>query len=155
MTATIRPIAPQDVERVTAIEIECFPKPWESEVFWVLASCQGRMRLRGGKVISMRVAEIEGNIAGYVVWEENDQIASAHLMNIAVDLLFRRRGLASLLITYVFDQMRSHGMRICKLEVRESNLAAIELYKSLGMKQVSRHLAYYGEEDALIFTLRF
>ena len=152
---TLRYVANHDVEKIIAIESESFPKPWDKEVFWILASCEGRMKLRGDRAIFMQVIDVDGEIAGYVVWEENNQDRAAHLMNIAIDSSFRRKGLATLLLVYLFDRIKSNGIQTCILEVRESNQAAIALYRSLGMKLTSRHLAYYGEEDALIYSIHF
>jgi ribosomal-protein-alanine N-acetyltransferase len=43
--------------------------------------------------------------------------------------------------------------KIWHLEVRESNLAAIALYQSLGFVQVGRRASYYADgEAALLFS---
>jgi ribosomal-protein-alanine N-acetyltransferase len=39
------------------------------------------------------------------------------------------------------------------LEVRESNIAAINLYKSVGFSQYGKRENYYKNEDAILFEL--
>ena len=43
------------------------------------------------------------------------------------------------------------GVKEVFLEVRRSNLPAINLYKSNGYQKISERKNYYGNEDALIF----
>jgi ribosomal-protein-alanine N-acetyltransferase len=155
LTLIIRPIEPSDVEEVIRIEEACFLKPWDNDVFRILATWQGEVRIEDRRTILMRIAEADEKIAGYIVWEENRDTFTAHLMNIVIDSSFRRKGFATMLAIYAFDRMRKQSMKRCILEVRESNRPAIELYKHLGMKHTGRRPDYYEGEDALIFTQSF
>ncbi|MCB5162569.1 ribosomal protein S18-alanine N-acetyltransferase [Marinomonas algarum] len=81
---------------------------------------------------------------------------------IVIDSGVRRQGLARrLMITWMTD-VAEQGAKEYLLEVRESNLGAIALYKSLGFDLVGRRKNYYevkqndqteqGREAACLFT---
>ncbi len=81
----------------------------------------------------------------------------AELWNIAVAPACRRRGIARALLHEAFARLANAGAahRVF-LEVRESNLAATELYHSLGFVPLSRRKDYYQhpKEDALVLVHR-
>ncbi len=60
---------------------------------------------------------------------------------------YRKKGIAYRLINYVFD---NYDFDSITLEVRSSNIAAINLYKKCGFKVCSIRKNYYGDEDALM-----
>ena len=72
-------------------------------------------------------------------------------MNVAVDPARRREGIASTLMTHLFDTAdRPHEQYT--LEVRESNDGAIAIYERFGFRGAGHRRAYYHDnrEDALI-----
>ena len=73
-------------------------------------------------------------------------------MNIAVDLDFRRRGIADGLLERLFELTRRDQRRGYTLEVRVSNAGAIRLYERLGFLASGVRRGYYTDnrEDALI-----
>ena len=46
-------------------------------------------------------------------------------------------------------------MKICELEVRESNTPARRLYECVEMKVSGRELGYYETEDAILYSIEF
>ena len=74
------------------------------------------------------------------------------MMNLAVAPRHRRQGIARQLVEALGDALRAQGVQSLTLEVRASNEAAIQLYRSLGFTQVGRRPNYYTKprEDALI-----
>lgn len=76
---------------------------------------------------------------------------------IVVDRTQRRQGFAKQLLSAWTEEMASKGVVEYLLEVRESNLGAIQLYRSLGFEEVGRRKNYYvtdqGKEAACLFTL--
>ena len=75
-------------------------------------------------------------------------VDSIDVINIVVDSEYRRKGVASKLIEYVYNK---YGDRYnYYLEVRESNKAAIALYEKNGFKKVNVRKKYYDNEDALM-----
>ena len=78
----------------------------------------------------------------------------AELWNIAVAPAHRRRGIGRVLLLEAFGKLADVGAHRVFLEVRESNLAALELYHSLGFVPLSRRKDYYQhpKEDALVLV---
>ena len=74
-----------------------------------------------------------------------------HVMNIAVDPGFRRRGIATALLERLFELTDDGGRRGYTLEVRVSNEGAIKLYERLGFTARGIRRGYYTDnrEDAL------
>ena len=77
-----------------------------------------------------------------------------HVLNLAVAPDCRRMGLAGLMLNSVLDGFTRKGGGLVNLEVRESNLAAQQLYLSFGFKVVGRRPNYYRREreDAIVMT---
>ena len=78
----------------------------------------------------------------------------AELWNIAVAPTHRRRGIGRALLREAFERLADAGAHRVFLEVRESNLTAVEMYHSLGFVPLSRRKDYYlhPKEDALVLV---
>jgi len=146
---SVRPMRPEDIAAVYAIEQRIFPIPWP------LSSYHFEIQ---NPVAHKWVAEIENEIgeaviAGMIiVWLLVDE---AHIGNIGVDRPFRRRGIGCrLLQTALLDLVRLGAVK-ATLEVRESNQSARGLYHRFGFIPAGRRKAYYidNREDALILSL--
>ena len=76
----------------------------------------------------------------------------AEILNIAVDVYQRERGIGSALMQAMIDGAVARGCEIFLLEVRESNTPAIALYEKFGFQTIGRRKNYYVKptEDALI-----
>lgn len=75
--------------------------------------------------------------------------------NIVIADVAQREGHGSQLLNALIDRARVECAEIILLDVRESNEAAIALYKKYGFKQDGRRRNYYSnpEEDALLLRL--
>jgi len=78
-----------------------------------------------------------------------------HIMNLAVAPSWRRRGLARWLLGFAMRQAWRSGSRRAFLEVRGSNLEALNLYEGLGFARLGVRRDYYHEprEDAVVLGL--
>ena len=96
------------------------------------------------------VAEENGVVLGYAgFWLVVDE---AELMKIAVDVPYRRRGLAGALLVAVLDEARQQGAACLLLEVRETNEAARALYEKYGFHAYSIRKQYYSDgENAVLY----
>ena len=68
---------------------------------------------------------------------------------------YRRRGLGKFLLSELIKQAKDRGVVSSFLEVRKSNLPAIQLYKSLGYSEIDTRKDYYSNppEDAVVMKL--
>lgn len=80
----------------------------------------------------------------------------SELWNVAVRPLHRRQGIARALLREGCRRLAESGVRRVFLEVRESNLPAVELYYSFGFELLGRRKEYYlnPKEDALVLVYK-
>ena len=136
----IRRLTYSDLPHVIAIERRAFPTPWSLSMFVLELS----------KPSGICLAAVDrGRLAGYLVCSRYDTVW--HLMNVAVDPVRRREGIATTLMNHLFEAADQPHEQYT-LEVRESNDAAIALYERFGFRGAGHRRAYYHDnrEDALI-----
>lgn len=144
----IAPMRADDLEEVLEIEQHAFRSPWSRQILleelareWAHVDV---LRLRG---------ERGGAVVAYInYWLVRDEV---HLLNLAVHPEVRRRGLGRALMDHLVAFADRHRCRYATLEVRRSNLAAIELYRAVGFKPVGVRPRYYADddEDAVVMLL--
>ena len=143
-TPALRPMREHDLARVSMIEQRSYDFPWSVSVF---ADC-----LRVGYCCWIIASEHE--MAGYGIMSVAAE--ECHILNICVDRTFRRRGFAGLLLDQLLESAISHGAKMAYLEVRPSNLAALDLYTGNGFTQMGQRPGYYpaqvGREDAFVLS---
>ena len=137
---TVRRLAYGDLQRVLAIERRAFPAPWSLPMFLMELSRAGGISL---------AAEEDDDVIGYLICSRFDE--DWHVMNVAVSVHRRRRGVARLLMTTLLERIEDPGARLT-LEVRISNTAARALYEGLGFLGAGIRRRYYSDngEDALV-----
>lgn len=93
----------------------------------------------------------------YGFYEDNTLIGFIHvnklyevmdIVNIVVNPLYRKKGIATKLIEYAVNQF--NDLKTIMLEVNENNSNAISLYKKNGFEVINKRNNYYGREAALI-----
>jgi ribosomal protein S18 acetylase RimI-like enzyme len=93
----------------------------------------------------------EEPIAGYALFRR--VLDEAELLRVAVAPAARRHGIAHLLVGRGLRELAADGVRVCFLEVRAGNAAAIALYEALGFALAGRRPGYYPDgETALVFA---
>lgn len=100
-------------------------------------------------------AGVGPRVMGYFfAWAEERE---ARILNVAVGDDFKRRGLATRMIRFFLDSMRSAGVETCFLEVRKTNEEALTLYLKLGFYPIGMSRAYYSDtgEDAIVMKIDF
>jgi ribosomal-protein-alanine N-acetyltransferase len=136
----IRRLSYADLPQVIAIERRAFPTPWSLAMFVLELS-----KPSGICLAALR----EGRIVGYLICSRYDTVW--HVMNVAVDDRLRREGIASALLSRLFERADVPGEQYT-LEVRTSNAPAIALYERFGFRSAGLRRAYYhdNKEDAVI-----
>ncbi len=137
----IRPMQFTDLQDVAAIEQRTYSLPWSLGIF------SGQLARESGICL---VCEMDGRIGAYLIADMFVDVW--HLMNLAVDEPVRRRHVASDLLEAYFTLTERNGHRGHTLEVRTSNTAAIQLYRSYGFAATGVRPGYYSDdrEDAVI-----
>lgn len=99
------------------------------------------------------VARVNDEIAGFVLARigiERGRLFG-HILTVNVAPYYRRKGIAQRLLTQIEVLLKGKGVKECRLEVREDNIAAVNLYQKLGYTRVGRIENYYGTAHGLYF----
>lgn len=145
MTVTIRPATAADVAAIAQIEKQCFSDPWSEESF--------RSLVEGAHALFLVAISPDGRVVGYTA--SIDVREDAELLNVAVNLDWRRQGIGALLLDSIIAALLEKQVKTLYLEVRESNVAALALYKSREFRELSLRRNYYRRpvENALVLSL--
>lgn len=99
-------------------------------------------------------AVADGKVCGFaVIYTSGDE---AELMDIAVHPDFRRMGIGEALMDTVISVCENEGIGRMMLEVRKSNINAINLYVKKGFEKVGERKNYYSDpmENAELYDLK-
>ncbi|MCL2497405.1 MAG: ribosomal protein S18-alanine N-acetyltransferase [Symbiobacteriaceae bacterium] len=135
-----------DLPQVHAIEELSFPSPWSRESL--------TNELTRNPVARYIVIENQGEILAYAgIWLILEE---GHITNVAVHPKYRRQGLGRAVLERLLRLARCYGIQATTLEVRPSNLVAINLYLSFGFEITGERPGYYTDtnEDALLLWKR-
>ncbi len=82
-------------------------------------------------------------------------LEEAHITILAVHPQYQHQGMGQALLFSLLKTAHDRGLERATLEVRASNLCAINLYQKFGFKTAGRRRRYYkdNDEDALILWL--
>ena len=137
-----------DLNEVLEIEQCSFPTPWSKELFLKeLHSESSKIFLAKSNFLGKQ------RVLGYIsIWFVNEEV---HILNLACHPNFRRSGVAKSLIEYSLSFSFQIGARRVFLDVRETNHAALSLYKKYGFKPIGIRKGYYSDtqEDAIVMVL--
>lgn len=137
----IKKMQSEHVPAVAELEKICFLDPWSEKSV---------------------ASELDNPLSYWLIWEEDGTVlgyvgsqtvlGETDMMNVAVHPDARRKGIAEALILALVEGLREKKSHCLTLEVRASNLPAINLYEKLGFSQIGRRKNYYHnpKEDALI-----
>jgi ribosomal-protein-alanine N-acetyltransferase len=109
-------------------------------------------RLLASKTARVIVAEVGTRLAGAAVVLFRAHASVARLYSIAVAPPMSGKGVAAVLLAAAERAAAVRKCRCMRLEVHETNAAAIRCYRKSGYRQFGCHAAYYGDGgDALRF----
>ena len=135
-----------DLEPILAIEQLSFQWPWGRIFFQGELSCQNAFNY----VVKSVEADKASQIAAYAFMRRvADEL---HILKIAVTPARRGQGIATWFLNRCFTAGARQGANSVYLEVRPSNIPAVQLYEKLGFKEIGRRPNYYtdSKEDALV-----
>lgn len=129
----------EDCQAVARLHEEGFQRPWSAEEFESL--------LTQKTVFGFTVREI-GNprlgLVGFVL--ARLAAGEGEILTVAVARTHRGHGLGRTLMDAVLRKLHSERAEELFLEVDETNLPAVTLYKRLGFNEVARRPGYYEHE---------
>jgi [ribosomal protein S18]-alanine N-acetyltransferase len=139
----IRPLQLRDLAAIEEIERRSYPTPWSRSMF------AGELSKSSSLCLGAWDDEV-ARLVGYMIISR--YVDAWHVMNLAVDVLYRRRGIATMLLDRLFEVTAGEERRGYTLEVRVSNADAIRLYERMGFRARGVRRGYYTDnrEDALI-----
>lgn len=147
-TFTLRRFKPSDLEQVMHINRVCLPENYTSLFF---------MNLYQRFPETFIVAEENGKIAGYIMCRIETGISNfkllgiakkGHVISIAVLPEHHREGIGSALMQEAMKAMVNYKAKECYLEVRTSNLSAVNLYRKIGFEVARTAKGYYADGEA-------
>jgi ribosomal-protein-alanine acetyltransferase len=143
-TIKIEDASIKHLDRLFEIEMECF----KSEAFTKQHIAQ---LLTNQNCISL-IAKEEDKIIGFIIGMLNfeDNILAGRILTIDVSPSHRRRGVGIKLLQELEKIFRNKQVKVSRLEVREDNVAALNLYQKLGYRKVGRLRHYYGDAHGII-----
>lgn len=127
-----------DAEQLAALHGRAFDQPWSVDSFADLLDGRG--------------IAAWGHDDGFILVRR--VLDETEILTLAIAPEQRRKGLAAALLAHAGAQAR-HGLAaqekaVLHLEVRESNTAAIALYRHFGFVETGRRANYYQGETALL-----
>jgi ribosomal-protein-alanine N-acetyltransferase len=140
----LRRLTLADLAAIERIERQSYPTPWSrsmfaSELAKTSSICLGAVDTDAGEAL----------VAYLIISRYAD---AWHVMNVAVQKDYREHGVATKLMSRLFEVTAGDDRRGYTLEVRVSNRGAIRLYERLGFVPRGIRRGYYTDnrEDALI-----
>ena len=137
MSITIQRATINDLETLYQIERECFT----IEAF-------GKQHLsyllENPNAVSL-VAQINNAIAGFIIGliHRHDKKITGRVYTLDVAVKYRRKGVGLKLLDEIERIFVKSGAKICYLEARKDNLAALELYRNHGYLKMKELKDYY------------
>lgn len=141
---TFRPMTLDDVDTVMHLENQVYQFPWTDRIF---KDC-----IRVGYDCWM--ADLENTIVAHAVISV--AAGESHMLNLSVIENLQGKGIGKQFVQFLLNIARNKRAQIMMLEVRPSNVRAINCYNSAGFNEIGCRKDYYpapnGKEDALLFA---
>lgn len=124
---------PGDAAALAALHAASFQRGWSEAEFEQLLFDRAVMTDRAG---------LGRDLVGFIM--SRRAADEAEILSVAVARPWRKRGLATRLLTLHLRKLAGARVRRVFLEVDEANAAACRLYRRAGFREVGRRPGYYG-----------
>lgn len=142
LTIQIKPMTKSDVDGVLKIEEVAYGEHhWSADSFYNELS---------NKLARYYCAFLDEEMVGYAgCWQILEEV---HITTIATKEEFKGRKIGEALLTSIINDCYKNMAKYITLEVRCSNIPAINLYSKYGFKSLGTRKGYYqnNNEDALV-----
>jgi len=129
--------------QLSKLEFEVFNTFWQPEII------QEKVN---NKEFIYWIYKSNVEIVAYLAVQRIDK--ELHIIGIGVKEEHRNKQIATKLMDKLLQFFRETEVECIRLEVRESNFSAINLYNSYLFEQYGIREKYYQDEDAILFELR-
>ena len=133
-----------DIDTVMGVETKVYTYPWTETIFkdCIRVGYDCWLALENNSVVAHAVISVAAG--------------ESHILNISVAANHQGRGIGKQFIEFLVNIAREKQATIIMLEVRPSNVAAINCYNAAGFNEIGCRKDYYpasnGREDALLFA---
>lgn len=136
--------AERDIVQISHLENVIFSTPWSEKAL------NEFIKYETNKIL---VASKDGLVTGYITY--STVLDEVQIANIAVHPDFRKMGIGQKLLDVLLEISQKEDAAIITLEVRESNIPAVSLYKKCGYEVVGVRKNYYTNptENAILMNL--
>lgn len=140
-----KPMRSSDLETVYKIEQSVNSNGWTMNIF--------QQSLQNNNCIVMNSGS--GEIIGFLVLQFI--MDECHILNICIHPQYQGKGFGKKLLQYALEISTQKNVVVCFLEVRESNIKAINLYNQFGFNEIQVRKNYYkngkSRENAIEMSL--
>jgi len=128
------------LERILNIS-EGLPKPFQFLKKDYINGLSVYKAVEDPKIIGYIMCRLESGISNYKFkW-----VKKGHIVSIAVDEPYRKRGIGEALLKKAIDEMEAANTHEQVLEVRTTNYEAIHIYEKLGFEKMKTLKKYYHD----------
>jgi ribosomal-protein-alanine N-acetyltransferase len=144
---TLSPMTQDNLDAVIAIEQTAYSHPWT----------RGNFRDSLNPLFEAQCLWLDGELLGYFLAMHG--VDEMHLLNITVAPAHQGQGWGHMMLDALSLMSRHAGAQWLWLEVRQSNLRALQVYARYGFKQISIRKDYYPagrqqREHAVVMSLK-
>ena len=144
---TVRQAELGDINDIIKINRLCLPENYSFDFFYKILSENGFACSVGednGKTIGYSLSRIERPFSSFLGLNPS----KGHIISIAVLPEYRRKGYGLEIMKYGMQKLIEHKVESIYLEVRVSNVAAVEMYKKLGYYIKKEYKQYYRDGES-------
>lgn len=141
---SIRPATEEDLPKIAEIESRVHSAPWD------LSHFREELTKPYSHFYVMTDDDTDEIIVGYIIfWMMGGEGSSSEILNVVVDFPYRGLGMAKKLMLRAISTSVHAGAKRMILDVRKSNMSAIQLYQSLRFSITHVRKSFYSNgEDA-------
>ena len=143
-TPSFRRMDVGDIDTVMLVENQVYEYPWTEGIFndCIRVGYECWLALLEDEVIAHAVISVAAG--------------ESHILNISIDPKQQNKGIGKQFIEYLINIAKNKRAAVIMLEVRPSNVRAINCYNAAGFNEIGCRKNYYpaadGKEDALLFA---
>lgn len=136
------------LDEISRIERENFPNPWKKEYF----RQELFLPLRYNVVFLIKDENLNKKLIGYLF--SHYTLNELHISKIATDKKYQRMGISTILMEKCISFCTLKKIKYISLEVRVSNMPAINFYEKYKFEKVYIRKKYYPDGEDAYFMMK-